>query len=141
MNKQQKIESLKYSMTVKTRADETKYTCFSDTAPESIKDLFLEHYNVKNTDYETFSDACDIMSDIYAEEALSANDDAIYERSTDHASIMTADRLAYLDIWNQEDISEYMKEIGSDIATACAYWYDKQVEQACFIIKDWIDEE
>lgn len=38
------------------------------------------------------------------------------------------------------DISAIMGEYGEDsISTACAIWYDRQVEQAAIIIKDWIN--
>lgn len=145
MNKQEKIAVLPKCMTVSKRDDGSEYTHFTDEAPEELKDLFLEHYNVKNLDYEIFSQACDIVAEVYQDypSIKIANNEAteeIYERASDCANIYTSERLAYLDNQNEDEISETMREYGEhSIATACAIWYDKQVEQAAFIIKDWIN--
>ena len=61
MNNKEKIELLSKSMEVKKRADDTSFTCFSDTAPEELKDLYLEHYEVRDIEYEIFSKACDTV--------------------------------------------------------------------------------
>lgn len=150
MTKKEKIKSLAIAMTRSSRKDdpEEEFYHFTDTAPEELKDKFLEHFEVRDTHYEIFSKACDIMAEIYGkehkvsgkmlQEVIEGN---IYDRSADSASVSTTDRLGYLDMWNEEEVSQIMREYGEySIATACAIWYDKQVEQACFIIKDWIEQ-
>lgn len=97
--------------------------------------------------YEVMSQACDIMSEVYNEmemtgEEYTISDDTIYERSNDNASVYTATRLSYMNIWNENDIADIMKEYGTEsISTACAIWYDKQVQSACFIIKEFIEKD
>lgn len=152
MKKGDKIKSLANAMTTSVRGmtkegqldpDGEKFYHFSGSAPEELENLYLEHYEVRDIDYETFSRACDIVSEIYEETPEADNEkieEGIYERASDSASVYTSTRLEYLNIWNQDEISDIMREYGTeDIATACAIWYDRQVEQATIIIKDWIE--
>lgn len=149
MTKLEKIAVLSDAMTQSKREDGTEFYHFTDKAPEELKSLYLEHYNVAELDYETFSQACDIVSEIYKEfkgtEKVGGDIegdiiDEIYERSSDSASVYTSVRLGYLNNQNESDISDYMKEYGvHSIAETCAIWYDKQVEQQALIIKDWIN--
>lgn len=44
------------------------------------------------------------------------------------ASIYTRDRLDYITIYNQDEISDIVKEQQTDIETACAYWFDSQCQ-------------
>lgn len=143
MTKKEKIKSLQNAMERSERNDHTEYTYFTDNAPEELRQLFLEHYEVRDVDYMTFSDACDIVSDIYQNSPEITEREAeeeIYEQASDSASVYTATRLEYLNIWNQDEVAEIFKEYGcEDIATACAVWYDRQVEQASIIINQWIN--
>jgi hypothetical protein len=143
LTKKQKIEALGTYMTYSKREDGTGFHHFTDNAPEELKDLYLEHYEVRDIDYDTFSTALDIVSEIYGDKPEATEEEAtddLYERASDSASVYTADRLAYLDIWNEDEISELMREYGEhSIATACAIWYDRQVEQAGAIIIGWIN--
>lgn len=144
MTKKEKIAALDGAITTSTRDNGDVFSHFSDSAPKELHDLFLEHYEVRDNDYEIFGSACGILVDIYNDEAqeTDGNDftiDAIYERSSDQASVYTAVRLSYLDIGNQEDIGSWVRANYTDIADACAYWYDNQVEQAAFIINEWVN--
>lgn len=147
MTTQEKIKALECAMTVSKRKDDTEYTHFTDEVPQELKDLFLEHYEVRDTDYKVFNRACDIVVEIYGEQSEEQHahhvdqdiNNGIYEKSNDSASVYTADRLALLDNWNQEDITQNVRDLGVDIADACAIWYDKEVENACFIIKEWVE--
>lgn len=145
MEKKEKIAVLGKCMTRSTRDDGTTFYHFTDEAPEELKKLYLEHYDVRDIDYETFSRACDLVSDCYNDneqekDGLDFVTDMIYERASDSASVMTYDRLQYLDNWNESDISEIMREYDMrSIADACAVWYDRQVEQAAIIISEWIN--
>lgn len=142
MTKDEKIGALATAMTRSKRRDneEEEYTHFSESAPEELKSLYLASYEVRDIDYEVFSKACDILSEIYSE-GKEDIDEEIYERANGSANPYTSVLLGYLNIWNQDDIAEYVKELGGDIAQACGYWYEKQVEGACFIIKNWVEAE
>lgn len=140
MTKIQKISALDNAMKQSERDDKTKFYHFTDSASEELKNLYLEHYEVRDGDYERFSTACDTMSELYAEKPEDI-DEAIYERASDCASYYTADRLAILDIWNQDEISDNVRQMDVDISEAAAIWYDKEVENMCFIIKNWVEEK
>lgn len=143
MTKEEKIASLAHAMTTKKRPDETTFTCFSDTAPEELKNLFLDHYAVRDIEYMIFADACDIMDTLLQvnNHRVDEIDTLIHDDTEDSASPMTADRLGYLYNWNQDEITKYVQTRKIDIATACAFWYDDQVQNACFIIKNWIQQK
>lgn len=153
MTKQEKIAAIDKAMTTSKRDDGEVFNHFTDDAPRELTDLYLQHWEVKDVDYETFSRACDIVSEAYADhegddtgkdgQEASTDDeitDAIYERASDSASIMTYDRLQYLDNWNEGEIGEIMHEYGlRSVAEGAAIWYDRQVEQMAIIIKDWVN--
>jgi len=147
LTKKEKIKSLQSAVKVSKREDGTEYTHFSADAPEELKDLFLEHYTVRDLDYKIFSRACDLVGEIigYTYERMDTPtqesiEEAIYERAPDSASVYTADRLEYLNVWNEEEISRmFLENGGESIANACAYWYDNQVEQAAIIINNWVN--
>lgn len=146
MTKKEKIAALKTAMKTSKRDDRdggTEFYHFAEGAPEELKDLYLEHYEVRDTDYEAFDRALDIVREVYEDKPEATDDEAtedIYERAPDSASVYTGARLSYLDVWNEGEISDVMREYGMhSIADACAAWYDRQVEQAAIIIKDWIN--
>ena len=132
MNKEQKKESLSKAMTLSTRQNTGEsYYHFSDTAPKELVNIFLEHFEVREVDYNIFSNACDTMTEIYAsldnsEDREDVIDDKIYEYG-EHASPYTSVRLGYLNVWNQDEITDKVKEYDCDIENACAFWYDEKV--------------
>lgn len=156
MTKAEKIAVLDKAMTVSKRDDGTEYHHFTDDAPRELQDLYLEHYEVRDDDYARFMRAIEIVADVFDEDNTSrvyheenhmelegTEDDritdAIYEEASESASIWNEERLSYLNIWNEEEISQEMRDTGEhSIAQACANWYDRQVEQAAIIIKDWV---
>lgn len=144
MNKEQKIISLANSMEVKERTDKTEFTCFSDNAPEELKAIFLSNYEVRDTHYQIFSKACDIISELLQESPeLSGGqlEDDINERVENSFSVYTSDQLDLLDNWNNEEIAEIVKDhCTKDISTACAIWFDREVTSACHLINDWVNE-
>lgn len=144
MTKQEKIAAIGAAMTTSKRAYEPHdaFYHFTYSAPRELIELYLKHWEVRDLDYETFSRACDIVSEIYAEKPEITQDDAtddIYERASDSANVYNDVRLGYLTIWNQDEIGDYVRDLHCDVATAAAYWYDKQVEQQAIIINDWIN--
>lgn len=144
MTKQEKLAALANAITTKKRADGEEFVCFSDDAPRELIDIFLEHYEVVDLDYEIFSRACDVVHGIYEDNPAIAYDDAVDEiikHSQDNANVYTRVRLSYLSMWNEEEVSDIMHEYDlKSIATACAVWYDRQVEEAAILIHDWVTE-
>lgn len=101
-------------------------------AIRDIQHKLNEQTGTFELDYEIMADACGIVTnDITLPEA------DFYELANDSASVYTGTRLSYLNISNQEEISEKAKEYGCDIATACAVWYDEQVATACELLRDY----
>lgn len=155
LTKKAKIDLLGKAMTTNVRSEDAEgvetYYVFTDDCPKALKNIFLEHYDINDVDYEIFDRAIDLVKEVFDEPGNTVtgdsdeerNDqlsDAIYERSPDSASPYTAKRLGYLTIRNEEEISQIMREYSEpSIATACAIWYDKQVEEAAILIKDWIN--
>lgn len=143
MDKKEKIGSLSGCLITGTRGNGDEFLHFTDLAPQELKDVFLDNFEVHDLNYEIFSQSCDIIGEIY-EEMPRADDekiiDEIYERSHDRASYYTHDRLGYLTVSNEEEISDLLREYDEpSISVACAIWYDRQVEQASMLIKDWIN--
>lgn len=148
MTIEEKLELLSNSMTRSKRDDDTEYYHFTDNAPEELKDLYLENYEVRDIDYQIFSTAIDhiIETNNYLDasgdkfDRLAALSNEIDEGSSEFASVYTSDRLAYLNIWNQDEVTEMLKNYGlDDIATACAVWYDEQVLHAArLIVQEYI---
>jgi len=142
MTKKEKIESLESAMTHSMRDDGVRFYHFASDAPATLQRVYLDHYEVRDLDYQIFNEACDIVSEIYESDPTQEEaEQEIYEQASDTASIYTEDRLAYLNVFNEEDISDTMREYGiRSIADACAIWYDRQVEQAAILINEWINE-
>lgn len=107
---------------------------------------------------------CELLRDIIWDERIGGEEDLSYEivatacselvndfqfdEETDFyenecASVYTAERLSYLNNWNQEEISQKLREFGgdTDIATACAIWYDDMVRGVMERLKAYIMEE
>ena len=140
MTKKEKFKIIDQVMTIKKRDDGTEFHCFSDKAPEDLKDLFLGSYEVRDLDYKIWHNACDIISGLEFETLKGENDDSfdIYEIVDSEASPYNSDRLEYLNIWNEEEITEKVRDNDCNISEACAYWYDEQVRDVVSIIRDWI---
>jgi len=136
---QEKIDLLQNAMTTSERENGTEYTHFTDDAPQELKDVFLNEYNVRDIDYQIFSKACDTIVEAYSnnEEGTPFLKEYIQENYNDFASVYNADRLSYLNIWNDDEVSEIFKNYSCDtISTACATWYDEQVQNAITLIID-----
>lgn len=145
MTKQEKIASLSTAMiSRKPRQMEKEQYYFSDNAPQELKDLYLEHYQVADIDYEIFNSACDIVHESYTDGEDTTDErveDLICEKTRDSASYYTNVRLNYLTVDNEDEISETMRTMGEEsIAIACALWYDNEVEKAAMLIKGWINK-
>ena len=85
--------------------------------------------------YEIMANACACISDIELEKLPHAD---FYETET--ASVYTGVQLSWLNINNQADIAEIVKEYDSDIGTACAVWYNQKVAEACTMLVNYISQ-
>lgn len=139
MNTQEKYKAITNAYTITKRGEEDIQIIKSNTAPE-VKDKLLDIQRELNVgfdlSYEIVSDAAACVSDISIEVLPDEN---FYE--TECASIYTATRLEYMNGYNQEEITEIIKEYSTDIQTAYAIWYDQKVAEACRELKDYILEE
>lgn len=93
--------------------------------------------------YEIMADACDII----AEKTLTGNDrDSLIGDDLDfwadadsRANVYTSTQLSYINIHNEAEISELMKdEAITSIAQACSVWYSRKVAEACEALKEYI---
>lgn len=144
LSKEEKIKALEKAMIKSDRSDEIGFYHFTDEAPKELVDLFIKHYAIDNVDYQIFEAACSIVWEVVTSADRDDTDekiaDDIEERADDVASVYTSDRLGYLNIWNQRDISDIFREYDcEDISDACAIWYSQRVQQAAAIINDWIN--
>lgn len=95
--------------------------------------------------YEITARACDIVAEaldgIGEGEKIDADSDGIRDACDGSASVYTADRLAYLNVCNQGEIAERVREYGCDIQEASAYWYDGLVHTAVERVIAMVNEE
>lgn len=147
MIKDEKIAALATAMTATTRDNGEVFNHFTKESPQELQDLYLKHYGSDDLDFEIFNRALDVVDNARVDAKKDDNGkvdeenvvDNIYTYASDSASIMTYDRLQYLNNNNEQEISEMMRDFEMrSIADACAAWYDKQVEQAAIIINDWV---
>lgn len=115
------------------RNDESEYVRIKENTPKEYRDLMLDiqHETLNNhleLSYEVGNEASFFMSDIDEETLL--NGDMFNERVYEYegASVYTFNRLQYLNIHNQDEITDIAKEYSCDIQTACAIWYDREVQ-------------
>lgn len=87
--------------------------------------------------YAIVADACSLIADTELEDLNEDTDDIFYENES--ASVYTDERLGYLNMNNQYEISEKMKDLSlDDISTACAVWYDDMVRSVALELRDYI---
>jgi len=95
--------------------------------------------------YEIMNDACNYITENITIENLQNPDFDFREDTeanlTEFASIYTQTRLEYLNQWNQDEITDILKDYSCDIQTACAIWYDRQVEEAITKLIEWLQEK
>ena len=90
----------------------------------TITDDFGANYDLR---YQIMAHACQFIDEIPLDELKRFKDSLEWR---EFASVYTGERLSYLTVNNQYDISEIYKETGADdIATACAIWYDRAVNR------------
>jgi len=122
---------------------------YADNIDEETKDILSEiqrHSGVGfELSHEIMADACNIIDEVYTTADIGQSDDDLqddaFDRTVGIASVYTADQLSWLSVNNQSEITDIAKEYESDIATACAYWYDNKVRGMVEELVAWINEE
>jgi len=122
---------------------------YADDIAKETEDILSEiqrHSDVGfELSYEIMASACNIVDEVYSNADINQTDEELEddanERANDCASIYTGERLSWLSNWNQEEITQIMKEYSCDIAGACAIWYDSQVRDMVGELINWINEE
>jgi hypothetical protein len=145
MKTQEKLNAISDAYISKKVEDEREeIKVINDASPihDAMRDIQFElneHTGTFELDYEIMDDACIALSDLSLEEIKKDDFDA-YELSHDTASVYTATQLSYINIHNQDEIAEKVKEYSCDIGTAAAGWYEDQVARAIELIRDWLLE-
>jgi len=130
------------SLQTKTRDNGEEFYCRKEGLPEDIDNaiksvVFKMDENCHDLDlsYKILDTA--ILAIGEAEYKDLENFDAS-EDIAEYASCYIFTR--YLNAHNQNDISDLMKEYGSDISTACAIWYNNQVREAIVNLMEFINK-
>lgn len=153
MNKTEKIDAIAKAMRYTGDTPE-KYMraniyVYADGIAEETKDILIEiqrHSGVGfELSYEIMASACNIVDEVYSNADINQTDEELEEDAFDRtlgcASVYTGERLSWLSNWNQEEITDIMKEYSCDIAGACAIWYDSQVRDMVGELINWVNEE
>lgn len=135
------------AMTTKERGEDTIHV-YREELDEETKDAMQKIQQNLEVDFETSYDimasACDIIDGLTLEESgrdslLDDNMLDLYAEADGSASIYTSTRLSYLTNWNEDEITSLVKDEGIDsIATACAVWYERKVQEALEALRAYI---
>ena len=86
--------------------------------------------------YEITAKALDIMAEVDFNDLPRFD---AFELEQDMASVYTAERLGYINVSNQSEISDVMRDYDAeDIATAAAIWYDDKVKNTAMTLRNKI---
>lgn len=144
MTKKQKLEEIKNnSMEFKKWDNGKEGYIIIDKCNEEIKNILMKLIYDENIggcsdlSYEIVACACGLFDDIETIKDLQEEGDSC---EAELSSVYTAERLSYLNLNNQGEITDIMEEWGNgtDIQTACAIWYDNMVRSAYEDIKAFI---
>jgi len=125
------------------RDDDTEYKRIKEDTPKHIKDMvqnimFENDNHSFDLDYDIMNSALMFLYDVDLKDIKESGDEVderMYEN--EYASVYTQTRLGYMNIWNEDEITEKLKEYDCDIQTACAVWYDEAVRS---VINQLIDK-
>lgn len=129
------------------RGNDTIYI-YRDELDEKTKDAMQTIQYALDVDFDTSYDimnsACNIIDGLTLEKSgrdslLDEDMLDLYAEVDGSASVYTATRLAYLKNDNEDEITRLVKDEGIDsIATACAVWYDRKVQDATEALRVYI---
>lgn len=138
MTKQEKYNAISNAMVSHSTKD---IYIYSEKLEEEVKNKlqdiqFASEFGFELS-YDIMYSACAVISDIPLEDLETVE---LSEHTNDSASVYTATRLSYLNINNQSEITDTMKEYACDIQTACAVWFDNQVLSYATQLVEYINE-
>jgi len=140
MISQSHFDTYRDAFTTTTRNDGTDVIILRDNLPDDIRTNLLDILHDAKEKAGDFDLAYEIVSQSFELLPDTTEDLATfnpYDTYIESASIYPYDRLQYLNIHNQYDIAQVLKETSSDdIANACAIWYDRIVQET---IADLVD--
>lgn len=146
MISKEKFEVLCNSIELKKRDNGQEFYCRKDDLPKDIENavrdvVFKIDENCHELDlaYKILNNAIGDLCEVDYEDLENFEPTEDYP---EYASVYTAERLSYLNAYNQYEIAEKLKEYScDDIATACAIWYDEQVRQALEGLMEFINAD
>lgn len=134
------FELIKKAYTTTKKGDKDIYILDTDHVTDMATQNAIQDIQRKlgvsfELSYEIMAAACDSIAGVQPEDFAEVD---MWEVAQEPASVYTWDRLQYLDINNQADISELVRTHAVDIATACAVWYNDKVVEACEALRTYI---
>jgi hypothetical protein len=138
MNKKEAFDIIVNSM-----KEDKSIIVYKDLLPKDVRDRLC--FNIQSSQREetgaSFDLSYEIMRDaLQAIEGAGINDLNLDHNDNEFASVYTAEQLSWLNINNQGDITDLVKEYDCDIATACATWYDTAVLSTIGQVIEYINE-
>jgi hypothetical protein len=86
--------------------------------------------------YEVMGEACSIIRDLDIEKLANAD---FFAEADSRASVYTGVQLSYLNVKNEGEISDLIKDESiTSIAQACSIWFSQKVQEACEALRDYI---
>lgn len=142
MKTKQKIINVKNAMEIKDTNTHTARAVITDKCDEKLKNVLMsiiyDGEYISETGYKIAYSACSFFDELEEKDFTNLADILEEQLSSyEPASIWNDARLSYLDIYNEQDIFETLKEYACDsINLACAIWYDNEVKNAINTIID-----
>ena len=149
MTKQEKLDAIGSAYESKKVSDERKeIQIISEKCPQEVKEviqLLQRGLEVSfEQSYDIMADACYILSEKTLTgrdrgDSLTGDDLDFMADADSNANVYTAVQLSYLNINNEAEISDLMKDESiTSIAQACNAWYIQKVAEACEALKEYI---
>lgn len=145
MNKEEKLKAIGSAFKTHTRTSGDEYQAYSDDISTELKVKLSEIQEVLDVgldaSYGIMSEACDIVGDKDLEYLEDEDRRDLYADCDGAASVYTAVQLSYLNMSNEDEISELMAdEAITSIAQACAAWHAGKVREAAEALLAYILE-
>lgn len=148
MTKEKKLELVSHAYTTMQKNGDTIHILDTDVITDmATQNAILDIQRNLEVDfelaYEIMADACDIISEKTLtgidRDSLIGDDLDFFADADSGANVYTSVQLSYLNINNEAEISELMKdEAITSIGQACSIWYSQKVAEACEALKAYI---
>jgi hypothetical protein len=151
MTPQEKYDAIVNAYTtISVPSPETERIIISDKTPEEVRDFLVKAQHdvvdIFNLSYTIADSAASILSEIEQEDVFDYQGydmgGDLDEACSDVASVYTSERLSWLCVANESEISDLMSELEiKSISDACAVWYDQKVRQMIEKFIDYINQD